>query len=113
MSDFLGLVRQIRTGDLATELDEALGMLVEAVEATTKGGTLTLKLSIAPISKGNADAVSLTAHVKSRLPEPERPKQIFFPTDNHGLARHDPRQMAIDDLAEPATVGPAPLREVS
>jgi hypothetical protein len=79
------------------ELSEKLRDLVQAVEETGKGGSITYKLSIKP--QANAEhAVLVQDDITVKTPTLDRPASIFFADEAYRLVRSDPRQMTIDSL---------------
>lgn len=91
-ADALAVIAQLRRGQTATDLSEALLELVAAVRETGKKGTLTLKLTVAPHAKGDDVILTLTDDVTLKTPRAERGSSIFYATDDNGLVRNDPRQ---------------------
>lgn len=95
---FTDVIGEIDRGRLFDELTERLAEVVDGVRLTQKAGELTLKLKISP---NGEDAVAIADEVKVKLPEPNKPKSLFFIGKGNALSRRDPRQQ---DL---------PLRDVS
>lgn len=91
----LGALRQ---GGTAAELDEALSTLVGAVRATAKAGTLTLKLTIKPASKGDVATLVLEDAITVKPPALERGGTIFYAVKGDKLSRRDPRQPELGGL---------------
>lgn len=98
---FMDLLREHRQGATHDELTEALRALTLAVSEERRAGTLTLKITIKPLAKG--DGVEVSADVKLAAPTPVPGVSIFYPTPEGSLQRQDPRQQAMD-LRE---IGPA------
>ena len=96
--DFL---REHRSGATHAELTEALQGLTAAVVEERRGGSLTLKITIKPLAKG--DGLEVSANVTLAAPLPVPGVSIFYPTPSNDLVRQDPRQQAMD-LKE---IGPA------
>lgn len=98
MKTFAETLKEIRDGDLATELSEKVRQLVEAVTATQKGGKLVLTLSVGPMKKGT-NMLLVEDTVKLALPEPERESTtVMFPTEDNELTRRDPRQPKLPEM---------------
>jgi len=97
---FFETVRDLNNGKALLDCDEALHALVQAIQTTNKGGSLTLKVDIAPI-KGSTMAVSVKASVNSKEPEFEDVGTIMFPTPEGNLSRNNYRQQ---DLPLPSPV---------
>jgi hypothetical protein len=89
--DFLVFLAGVNKGRTVKELGEQLQALVEAIENTGKGGTLTLKIAVKPAGK-NGDALIVTDEVLLKAPRLNRPESIFFPDAEHNLVRNNPNQ---------------------
>lgn len=89
--DFLVFLAGVNKGRTVKELGEQLQALVEAIENTGKGGTLTLKIGVKPAGK-NGDALIVTDEVLLKTPKLNRPESIFFPDPDHNLVRSNPNQ---------------------
>ena len=84
----------INKGAPIAEITRELERLLSAIRDTGKGGTLTIKVAIAPF-KGSSDALCLSCQVATKLPEPERGVALFYLTDDNRLVRNDPRQQQL------------------
>lgn len=91
-ADALAVLSQLRRGQTAADISEALHELVAAVRATGKKGALTIKLTVAPHSKGDDTILTLTDDVTLKTPRAERGASIFYATVDNALVRNDPRQ---------------------
>lgn len=107
-------LRDIRGGLMVDELTEELAAVVNAVLATGKKGTVTLKLNIDPASKGDA-VVTIIDEIKSTIPKEKKAGTLMFALPSGSLQRQDPRQTELQLSAVPtatsaplATVAPAP-----
>lgn len=88
------LLRDLRNGLLLDDLANQMQELVNAVEFTGKGGSLTLKLDVKPFEKhGGAMVVKDT--IKLTAPKIESGGTVLFATPEGNLQRNNPRQ---DDL---------------
>lgn len=80
------------TGDFA--------QLLQEVQAHGRGGSMTLKIKVAPATKnsrgGDVDKVTITAERKLELPKPDQPNDFFWLTDTGEPTRQHPRQHALD-----------------
>ena len=90
--NFVAVLSQLRRGMAVADLSEALRDLVAQVRQTRKSGTITLKLKIAPQSKGDDVVLTLTDDIVVKAPVAERGNSIFFATEGNDLVRNDPRQ---------------------
>jgi hypothetical protein len=98
---FMDFLREHRHGATHTELTELLQQLTAAVVEERKAGSLTLKITVKPLAKGDGLEVSCDHKLAAPLPVPG--VSIFYPTPGNDLVRQDPRQQAMD-LKE---IGPA------
>ena len=102
---FFDTLREVRGGDALDDLATELADVVAAVRKTGKAGTLTLKLSIAPASKGDVQTLMLADTISAKLPRADRGSTVFFSDDANNLSRRDPRQgeitlRAVDEPAQ-------------
>lgn len=81
------------TADL--EMTAAIAEVTEAVNRLSKGGSVTLKLSITPAGEGRR-TVLVGAKVTSDVPTPKPDPSIFYVGDHGSLHREDPYQQRID-----------------
>lgn len=81
------------------ELSRKLRDLLEAIEQTGKGGSISYKVSIKPETRADG-AVLVTDEIKVSTPSLDRPASIFFVDDGYRLVRNDPRQLTLDRLGE-------------
>ncbi len=100
--DIAAVLGDIRHGDLMYDMTEELGKLIAAVRETQKGGTLTLKLKVQPLNKGDGTVVGIIDELSITPPKKEKNKTIFYTTDNNMLQREDPRQMKFNFDNKPA-----------
>ncbi|MEU0087225.1 hypothetical protein [Streptomyces sp. NPDC006274] len=103
---FAEFLQEQAGGTLHTELSEKLHDLVQAVQETGKGGSITLKIDVKPIPGTDGRTLTVTDAVVTKLPKTERPKSIFFIDDDMNLSRTDPRQPVLTGLreVEPTTI---------
>lgn len=90
------LIISMRNGaanDLATD---ELEKLVKAVQATGKKGSVTIKMEVAKIEDGDTE-VKVTMKVASNIPVADIPAGIYYPSQDGGLHRTDPRQLSMLD----------------
>jgi hypothetical protein len=89
-------LREMRAGQVVSDLSDELGKVIEAVRVTGKAGELQLRIKVKPASKGDINTVMVEDKIDSKLPRPERPQTIFFTTEANGLQRQDPRQTEME-----------------
>jgi hypothetical protein len=87
------ILQEIAGGTFHTRLSEQMQKLVTAVGDTSKKGTLTITITVAPVNKGNTENLLVSGRTALKAPESDaEPSSVFF-TDNHGnLRRDDPNQ---------------------
>lgn len=91
-SNFVSVLIQMRRGQTVADLSDSITTLVQRVRETRKKGSVTLKITIAPQSRGDDVVLSITDDVSTKLPVAERGSSIFFAADDNTLVRNDPRQ---------------------
>jgi hypothetical protein len=97
---FAAFLQEQSGGSLHEELSQKLHDLIEAVRETGKAGSISLKVDVKPIAGADSRTLTVTDTVAAKLPRTERPKSIFFITDDGNLSRSDPRQPVITGLRE-------------
>jgi hypothetical protein len=111
---FAAFLQEQSGGQLHDELSTKLHELIEAIKETGKGGSIALKIDIKPIAGTDGRTLTVTDSVAAKLPKTERPKSIFFATDDGNLSRSDPRQPVITGLREvEPTPAPKQLRSAN
>ena len=86
---FLTSLGELNEGITAADLDRELRELVCKVRETGKKGSMSFTLNIEP---RGADTVVVSAEVKSKPPEDEKFKSIFYVADSGELLREHPKQ---------------------
>lgn len=81
------------------ELSHRLRELLEAIENTGKGGSITYKLTVKPETRAE-HAVLVTDEIKTSLPQLDRPASIFFVDNQMRLQRNDPRQLSLENMTD-------------
>lgn len=104
-------LRDIRAGLMVEELTEKMAEVVNAVLATGKKGSVTLKLSIDPASKGDA-VITVTDEIKATIPQEKKMGTLMFALPSGTLQRQDPRQTELNLTAVPKPETSAPLAAV-
>lgn len=95
MTDFIGLLSDMRSGAVITNLNQKFNQLVSGVLETGKGGEMVITLKIAPQKFGMGGVVLEVAaehKVKTKVPELAIGSAVFFATDDGVLTRDDPAQ---------------------
>lgn len=95
--NFMQFLQAFRRGEVLAEADQQLRELVEAIDRTGAGGTLTLKLAF---KVNKAGQIEVDPQVAIKAPKRALGTGIFYATEDGGLSRRDPRQMDIEDEIE-------------
>lgn len=97
MKSFNLFLADLNDGLTHTGLTADLHELVQTVQSTGRAGSMTLKIKIAPASRGgDVDKITIVADRKLELPKPEAPHDFFWLTDDAEITRQHPRQHALD-----------------
>lgn len=98
MKSFALFLTDLNDGQTQAGLTGDLSELLQAVQNTGRSGSITLKIKVAPASKGGStvDKITITADRKLELPKPEQPSDFFWLTDDAQPTRQHPRQHALD-----------------
>ena len=93
----------LNDGTTLAGLTADLQELLQAVRDQGRSGSMTLKLKVAPATKGGqeVDKITITAERKLELPKPDQPQDFFWLTSDGQPSRKHPRQQEL------------PLRQVS
>jgi len=103
MQSFNVFLADLNDGSTLAGLTGDLAELLLAVRNHGRSGSMTLKIKIAPATKGgqSVDKITITADRKLELPKPEQPQDFFWLTEDAQPSRKHPRQQEL------------PLRDVS
>jgi len=85
------ILREYRNGRAADLASRKLAELVQAVDETGKGGSLTITIKVKP-ENGGGSQKTLACEVKAKMPEAALAEAIFFSDDEGALHRSDPTQ---------------------
>jgi hypothetical protein len=85
------ILREYRNGRAADVASRKLAELVQAVDETGKGGTLTITFKVKP-EKGGGSQKTIACDVKAKMPESDLPDAVFFSDEEGSLHRSDPTQ---------------------
>ncbi|MFC5524046.1 hypothetical protein [Polaromonas jejuensis] len=99
MKSFNILLAELNEGSAHAALTSDLAELLRTVQNTGRGGSLTLKIKVAPATRnnhGSVDKVNITADRKLELPKPEQPSDFFYLTDEGETTRNHPRQHSLE-----------------
>lgn len=95
--NFLEFIQGFRRGELLEVGDQKLSELIEAIQQTGQGGSLTLKVSFKVNKAGQLETVP---DLTIKKPTRSMGTGIYFATDDGRLTRRDPHQMDIEDEIE-------------
>jgi hypothetical protein len=88
---FFDTLRDVRGGEVIDDLAAKMQELVQAVQTTGAGGTLTLTLNVGP-AKSSSEIVIVRDTIKLKKPEIKNSGTIMFPTVEGNLQRNNPNQ---------------------
>lgn len=92
---FAAVIGNLRHGELADELTDALQELTQACAQTGRAGKLVFTLSLKP---GKGRHFVVTDDIAVKKPKPEKGESLMFPTPDGFLTRDDPKQLRLDGL---------------
>ena len=101
-------LRYLQGGSFIDMASEQLAELVSAVDATGKGGKITLEISVRKMSKG---ACGVRGKIKLSKPMEAPDDTLMFPTPEGNLLTQDPRQQSLE-LKEVPAASAQPLKQV-
>lgn len=90
---FAAMLAQVRPRT-DVEAAETLRTVIEAVKATGKVGSITIRLDVKP-ADGLTDAVVVYDRISQKVPEKTREGSMAFITKDGDLSRSDPSQMPL------------------
>lgn len=96
------ILREYRNGRAADVASQKLAELVQAVDETGKGGTLTITFKVKP-EKGGGSQKTIACEVKAKMPDLDLPEAVFFSDGEGSLHRSDPQQREMFKEAEART----------
>lgn len=113
MKAFTLFLNELNEGSTHAALTADLQELLRTVQNTGRAGALTIKIKVAPATRGNSgsvDKVTITADRKLELPKPEQPSDFFWLTDDGETTRNHPRQQDLP-LREVPAASPQSFKE--
>lgn len=113
MKSFSIFLADLNDGQTHAGLTGDLAELLQAVKAYGRSGSMSLRIKIAPASRGgDVDKITITAERKLELPKPEQPQDFFWLTDEAEPTRQHPRQHNLDlrDMRDQGGMGGAPAK---
>lgn len=85
----------MRGGAASRAADELLRKVVEAVQATGKKGSVTVKFEISMLKDGDTE-MEVKAKLAHSVPVADIPMGIYYPGKDFSLEREDPRQSKLE-----------------
>lgn len=95
--NFLEFIQGFRRGELLETGDNKLTELIEAINETGNGGSLTLKVGI---KVNKAGQLEIVPDISIKKPVRSLGTGIYWATDDGRLTHRDPNQMDFDDELE-------------
>ena len=98
MKAFSLFLVDLNDGQTHAGLTGDLNELLQAVKLHGRSGSMTLKIKVAPASRGqhDVDKITIVADRKLELPKPEQPSDFYWLTDDAEPTRQHPRQHHLD-----------------
>jgi hypothetical protein len=95
--DVLEFLKQLGNGRILFDLTHGLQQVVEGVrEYPQQQGSITLKIVVSPMKKGESERVLADGNVTVKAPRKPAETKVFFTTKTNVLVREDPRQMGFE-----------------
>ena len=97
MKSFALFLNEINEGSTHAAITSDLAELLRTVQQIGKGGSLNIKIKVAPATRGSGiiDKVNITVDRVLALPKPEQPTDFFYLTDDGQTTRQHPRQQEL------------------
>lgn len=94
---FAVFIAELNDGSTLAGLTGDFKELLQAVRDHGRSGSMTLKLKVAPATKGGqeVDKITITAERKLELPKPDQPSDFFWLTADAQPSRKHPRQQEL------------------
>lgn len=101
---FADTMRDVKQGETIEEMDSKLQQLVQAVQRTGKGGSMTITIDVKPM-KDSTEALIVKSNVKLKEPTFTDAGTVMFPTPEGNLQRSHHRQQELPGVALAASNG--------
>lgn len=106
----LRMLQNHRSGEVLSDLSEAIREIAQAVSLTGKPGSVTLKLILKPASRAS-NALVVEDEIRKTSPKTERHGSVFFTDKEFNLLRDNPAQLSMDlKVVEGGASESAPLK---
>lgn len=93
---FADFLREANRGRVHDELTEQFHAVLAAVKDTGKAGTLTLTLKVSKQKK--TAMLEISDDVKAKIPQLDRPAQVWFLDSNGNVTRNNPEQLSFESI---------------
>ena len=110
-NSFLTVVGEIEKGRIACKAAEGLAELLRACQDLGKSGTLTLKITVAPVPESVDDEVEILADVTVKAPKAKPKRTIFYALPDGRLTRTNPHQQEFPFTAAAEEAAPVSGRK--
>lgn len=100
-------LKHLAGGTFLIEAGDKLAELVAAVDATGKGGTITMKISI---KKSTKSAMQVIGNITMSKPQEAPDATLMFPTPEGNLLLNDPRQQSLELKTVPKVGAVEPIQ---
>lgn len=110
-NSFIKTLTELRKGQSASELSEALTELVAACKRVGRKGEMTLKIRLTPSSDGETILIQDDFTVKT--PKMERKHTTFFSTEDNQLRRDNPKQITFYPKVVPGSQAESTAQNVA
>lgn len=104
-NQFMSTLQRHRSGGLLADASAKLSELVQAVHATGRKGSITIKISVVPASAGKT-LVSFCDEISAKIPRPQIPMSVWFTTPQGELVKNDPDQQEMQPIVAVAEAAP-------
>ncbi|MFF0816603.1 hypothetical protein ACFYVR_15850 [Rhodococcus sp. NPDC003318] len=94
---FADFLREANRGRVHDELTTQFHEVLAAVKDTGKVGSITLTLKISKQKK--TSMIEISDDVKAKVPQLDRPAQVWFLDGNGNPTRNNPEQLAFESIA--------------
>jgi hypothetical protein len=92
------ILAQVDRGRPHADASDAFAAVFEAVHNEGGKGDVTVKFTVAPVSKGNTDQLAVTVTVTSKAPKRAPKPSVWFYGADGAPSKEDPQQPAIEGL---------------
>lgn len=95
--NLMNVIEMLSNGAVLADAEDSMSKVLEAVYATGKKGTLTIKLDVKSVGYQKVD---VTPTIKADIPRPTRNAETLFVDDEMQLSTRDPNQPSIPGMGD-------------